>query len=414
MSAITVTNVSKRYRKGQIGYHTLREDIYNLSGRLIRLKKGGEKEYIWALKDVSFQVEKGEKLGIIGPNGSGKTTILRLLAGITSPTQGNISLKGRIGVLIELQAGFHPELTGRENVYLNGAIMGMSRKEIRSKFDEIVSFAGVEEFIDTPIKRYSSGMNVRLGFAVAAHLDPEILLVDEVLAVGDAAFRQKCMVKMGAAAQEGRTVVFVSHNMAMIENLCPRVLLLNNGQLILDDNAETVLIQYQKSIVATGSVPVRMRMDRMGVGGIKIHDVQIVIPDSGPIENIRSGQKVDFVIEFIAEKDFHQVEFSISFGTLTGVSLFYSQTQHSCAPFQIHKGHGRVICTVDAFPLAPGTYTFNVNAFGGSIMYDWVLNAGTFRVIEGDFFGKGITTVPGHSPFLVKSQWKMQEQGNLA
>ena len=249
--SISVENVWKRYRKGQTGYHTLREDIYNITGRIISL--GGEKkretdaEHIWALRDVSFQIEQGERVGIIGRNGSGKTTMLRLLAGITRPNHGKITVKGRLGVLIEIMAGFHPELSGRENVYLNGAIMGMSQKEIKRKFDEIVAFAELENFIDTPIKRYSSGMHVRLGFSVAAHLDPDILLVDEVLAVGDAAFQKKCLGKMGSAAQEGRTVVFVSHNMNAVKNLCNRAIELENGNLILDSESNTVIEHYLKN-----------------------------------------------------------------------------------------------------------------------------------------------------------------------
>ncbi|MFC1848229.1 ABC transporter ATP-binding protein [Chloroflexota bacterium] len=248
MSAITVDNLSKKYRKGQVGYRTLREDLYKLTGQLIHLKRGGrkryEERYIWALKDVSFQVEPGERLGIIGANGSGKTTLLRLLAGITSPTEGRISLKGRMGVLIELMAGFHPELTGRENIYLNGAIMGMSRKEIKRRFDEIVSFSELEEFIDTPIKRYSSGMHVRLGFALSAHMDPDILLVDEVLAVGDAEFQKKCLGKMSEAAGEGRTVVFVSHNMGSIANLCPKAIWLDKGKLTSWGDTSEIISDY--------------------------------------------------------------------------------------------------------------------------------------------------------------------------
>jgi len=247
-SVISVDNVSKKYRIGQTGYRTLREDIYDLTGRLIRLGRGNRKDdgkdFIWALKDVSFQVDQGEKLGIIGRNGSGKTTLLRLLAGITRPTEGKISITGRLGVLIELMAGFHPELTGRENIYLNGAIMGMSRKEVRRKFDEIVSFSELEDFIDTPIKRYSSGMHVRLGFAVAAHLEPEILLVDEVLAVGDASFQKKCLGKMDIAAGEGRTVLFVSHNMAAVTRLCPRAILLDEGKVLQDGPSHQVVAAY--------------------------------------------------------------------------------------------------------------------------------------------------------------------------
>jgi lipopolysaccharide transport system ATP-binding protein len=244
MAVIEVKGVSKRYRKGQAGYRTLREDIYDLSSKLIRLGKGDDSGFIWALRDVSFEVSKGERVGIIGRNGSGKTTMLRLLAGITKPTQGTISLQGRMGVLIELMAGFHPELTGRENVYLNGAIMGLSRKEIQGKFDEIVSFAELEEFIDTPIKRYSSGMHVRLGFAVAAHLEPDILLVDEVLAVGDAAFQKKCLGKMGEVTHEGRTVLFVSHNMLAVQGLCPRTIWLQDGKLVADDQTDRVISKY--------------------------------------------------------------------------------------------------------------------------------------------------------------------------
>ncbi len=251
MNAITVENIWKRYRKGQTGYHTLREDLYNLTGRLIDF--GGEKrrdkdsEHIWALHDISFEVKQGERVGIIGRNGSGKTTLLRLLAGITKPNQGKIKVRGRLGVLIEIMAGFHPELTGRENVYFNGAIIGMSQKEIKRKFDEIVAFAEMENFIDTPIKHYSSGMHVRLGFAVAAHLDPDILLIDEVLAVGDAAFQQKCLGKMGAASQEGRTVVFVSHNMSAVKNLCPRSLWIDKGSLVESGASSSLIEHYLQS-----------------------------------------------------------------------------------------------------------------------------------------------------------------------
>jgi lipopolysaccharide transport system ATP-binding protein len=281
MSVITVDNVSKRFRKGQTGYHTLREDIYNLTGRLISL--GGDKrrdrdaEHIWALRDVSFQIEPGERVGIIGRNGSGKTTLLRVLAGITKPTTGNISVKGRMGVLIELMAGFHPELTGRENIYLNGAIMGMSKKEIKSKFDEIVSFAELEGFMDTPIKRYSSGMHIRLGFAVSAHLEPDILLVDEVLAVGDAAFQKKCLGKMGDTAREGRTVVFVSHNMGSIASLCPRAILLVDGKKHSDGPSDMVISEYISTVAEHSGE--RIWSDPQTAPGnerIRLHAVRVV------------------------------------------------------------------------------------------------------------------------------------------
>ena len=278
MAVVIVDHVSKRYRKGVTGYHTLREDLYDLTGRLIHIRKHkadrADKQHIWALKDVSFEVEPGEKVGIIGRNGSGKTTLLRLLAGITEPTQGKITVRGRLGVLIELMAGFHPELTGRENIYLNGAIMGMSQKEIRRKFDEIVDFADLEDFIDTPIKRYSSGMHVRLGFAVAAHLEPEILIVDEVLAVGDAAFQKKCLGKMGDAAKEGRTVLFVSHNMAAVESLCESTLLLRAGELIEYGSTHSVIESYLRLQEHLETVDLSLRTDRTGNGQIRFTGVK--------------------------------------------------------------------------------------------------------------------------------------------
>ncbi|MFC1715002.1 ABC transporter ATP-binding protein [Candidatus Poribacteria bacterium] len=247
--AIRVENLSKLYRIGQreAAYKTLRESIMNLFAR-----RDGKSDTIWALKDVSFEVKRGEVIGIIGRNGSGKTTLLKILSRITEPTEGHAEVHGRVGSLLEVGTGFHPELTGRENIFLNGAILGMKKTEISRKFDEIVAFAEIEKFMDTPVKRYSSGMYVRLAFAVAAHLEPEILLVDEVLAVGDAGFQKKCLGKMGDVAREGRTVLFVSHNMSAISRLCERVFLLNGGELEKDGISTEVISEYlQASIRST-------------------------------------------------------------------------------------------------------------------------------------------------------------------
>ncbi|NIN63975.1 MAG: ATP-binding cassette domain-containing protein [Anaerolineae bacterium] len=237
-TAIRVEHLSKRYRIGgpQTQYKTIRETLMDVTGAPVRrLRRLGqpmpEEETIWALKDVSFEVKHGEVLGIIGRNGAGKTTLLKILSRITEPTEGHAEINGRVGSLLEVGTGFHPELTGRENIYLNGAILGMQRAEIDERFDEIVAFSEIEKFIDTPVKRYSSGMYVRLAFAVAAHLEPEILLVDEVLAVGDAAFQKKCLGKMGDVAAEGRTVLFVSHNMGAIDRLCESAVLLTRGKI---------------------------------------------------------------------------------------------------------------------------------------------------------------------------------------
>jgi len=260
---IEVENISKLYHLGLIGATTLHDSLdrwwYKMRGKEDALKKigakhlmiepndpqaGPEPNTIWALKDISFSVKQGEIIGIIGKNGAGKSTLLKILTRITDPTSGRAIMRGRVASLLEVGTGFHPELTGRENIYLNGAILGMRKLEIDRKFDEIVDFSGVEKFIDTPVKRYSSGMYVRLAFAIAAHLEPEILLVDEVLAVGDAEFQKKCLGKMKNVASAGRTVLFVSHNMGAIQQLCPRTILIADGYIMLDDNSENVVSIY--------------------------------------------------------------------------------------------------------------------------------------------------------------------------
>ena len=254
-TVISVENLSKTYRLGQIGTGTLKHDLAvwwaNVRGKPNPLLRIGEADHgnrdgeeLMALRDVSFTVQQGEVLGIIGKNGAGKSTLLKILSRVTAPTGGKIKVKGRIASLLEVGTGFHPELTGRENIYLNGAILGMTRQEVARKFDEIVDFAETEKFIDTPVKRYSSGMYVRLAFAVAAHLDPEILVVDEVLAVGDADFQKKCLGKMGDVAKRGRTVLFVSHNMAAISRLCKRSILLSHGCILQDGATDEVVAQY--------------------------------------------------------------------------------------------------------------------------------------------------------------------------
>ncbi len=260
MSVIRIENLSKSYRiqhgAARSEYRTLRESLAAAATwplRKLQGKVGGSVEEFWALKDVNLEIQQGEVVGFIGRNGAGKSTLLKILSRITAPTTGEIRLHGRVGSLLEVGTGFHPELTGRENVYLNGSILGMSRREIQSKFDEIVEFSGVEKFLDTPVKRYSSGMYVRLAFAVAAHLEPELLVVDEVLAVGDAEFQKKCLGKMGEVAKTGRTVLFVSHNMAAVSELCSRVMILQSGHVIADGPTTSIVSQYLADALSSGS-----------------------------------------------------------------------------------------------------------------------------------------------------------------
>ncbi|HUF01674.1 MAG TPA: ABC transporter ATP-binding protein, partial [Gaiellaceae bacterium] len=255
-TAIAVEGLSKRYRIGEFhsAYGTLRDTISDGARRVLRRDHRAHYEEIWALRDVSFEVDEGEVLGIVGRNGAGKSTLLKILTRITTPTAGTATIRGRVGSLLEVGTGFHPELTGRENIFLNGSVLGMKQGEIQRKFSEIVEFAGVEKFIDTPVKRYSSGMSVRLAFAVAAHLEPEILLVDEVLAVGDAEFQRRCLGRMEDISMTGRTVFFVSHNMQALTQLCNRAIWLDKGEIVLDGLSSEVVARYLQSGYGTGSV----------------------------------------------------------------------------------------------------------------------------------------------------------------
>jgi lipopolysaccharide transport system ATP-binding protein len=407
MPVITVDNVSKRYRKGQTSYHTLREDIYELTGRIISL--GGNKrrdrdaEHIWALKDMSFQIEPGERVGIIGRNGSGKTTILRLLAGITRPTHGKISVKGRLGVIIELMAGFHPEMTGRENIFLNGAVMGMSRKEIKRKFDEIVAFAELENFIDTPIKRYSSGMQVRLGFAVAAHLDPDILLVDEVLAVGDAEFQKKCLGKMGDVASEGRTVLFVSHNLGSVVNLCPRTILLVEGKKYADGLSGDVISKYVA--MTSESHGERVWNDSRTAPGnekVRLHAARIV-SDGKVTSSVDIDKDFRVEIEFWNFKAGALLSTSIHLMDKMGVVILASANFPSANLIEdewFDKPHPvglyRTVCTLPGSFLNEGLHNINaivltdvtnVEVFAGDVISFTVNDTGAMRKEYGGGWG---------------------------
>jgi lipopolysaccharide transport system ATP-binding protein len=294
---IRANNISKAYQLGITtnNFPTLRDALAKNAGRLLRgyrpaSQKNGGQELFWALKDVSFEVRAGEVLGIIGPNGAGKSTILKILAQIVEPTSGTARIQGRLGALLEVGTGFHAELTGRENVYLNGAILGMGRAEIAAKLDEIVDFSGVEKFLDTPVKRYSSGMYLRLAFAVAAHVDPDILVVDEVLSVGDAAFQKKCIAKAEKIAGTGRTVLFVSHQMSVLQRLCTRAILIDNGRVQADGSAGEVVRCYLQTLESRASSDLATRAARTGRGHLRVVGIDI-FANEGPVA---SGQQATF------------------------------------------------------------------------------------------------------------------------
>ena len=306
---IKAENISKQYRLGQVGtgtishdlnrfWHKIRglEDPYLKIGETNDRSTKGDSDYVWSLRDINFEIQQGDAVGIIGRNGAGKSTLLKLLSRVTKPTTGNIYTKGRIASLLEVGTGFHPEMTGRENIYLNGAILGMTRKEITRKFDEIVDFSGVERYVDTPVKRYSSGMYVRLAFAVAAHLESEILIVDEVLAVGDAEFQKKCLGKMGDVSKgEGRTVLFVSHNMAAVKELCNQGILLNQGRIEYKGSALETVIEYQKGRNSNDSYFYEGSIENaIGNENIRIKEFSVK-PLSGDYISIESGAKVKLI-----------------------------------------------------------------------------------------------------------------------
>ncbi|MGD8458444.1 MAG: ABC transporter ATP-binding protein [Anaerolineales bacterium] len=373
---ISVKNLSKRYRIGleeeiqdtfaEAFFSTLRSPIKNLKQlrRLSHFRENSNKpdDIIWALKDIGFKVEKGEIIGIIGRNGAGKTTLLKILSKITFPTTGRVELRGRVASLLEVGTGFHGELSGRDNVYLNGTILGMTKKEIDRKFNEIVDFSGVEKFIDTPVKRYSSGMRVRLAFSVAAHLEPEILLIDEVLAVGDAAFQRKCLGKMGEVAASGRTVLFVSHNMDAVEKLCPRVMLINEGQLIYDGNEVRRIIDQYLSIGLTDRYAVWVnsgnQFDNRWFTPIKVTllDKDEKVLDA-PVQN---DQNIFLKIEgFVQEVNRDLTIGYYCYSENSNYPVFLSQFNDG--PFkewpEIHIGHNTLITNIPAQLFNTGVYS---------------------------------------------------------
>jgi lipopolysaccharide transport system ATP-binding protein len=417
--AIRVDNLSKQYRIGgpQVPYRTLRE---SLSGaiqapfrRLAAVLRGQpstvSNDTIWALKDVSFQVQRGEVVGIIGRNGAGKTTLLKVLSRITEPTEGCAEIHGRVGSLLEVGTGFHPELTGRENIYLNGAILGMKKAEIERRFDEIVAFAEIERFLDTPVKRYSSGMYVRLAFAVAAHLEPEILLVDEVLAVGDAAFQKKCLGKMGDVAKEGRTVLFVSHNMSAVRSLCQRAVLLIEGCLAVDGVVESVIQRYAEHMKAPQVVSLQDRLDRRGNGRLRFHSIWLE-DEAGQVSPVAaSGQTIRIVCTFHNHTYPMQndVIFSIGIKSMFGEPLLLFRNDYTGQILREVPEHGKVICTIPNFPLMPGVYSLDVYAESAGQVLDWVSSITQLDVIAGDFFGSGKLKHSGFGPFLALHRWDL-------
>lgn len=409
--AIHADQLSKRYRLGEVvhAHRTLGERLYGLAGSAAaRLRKRkassandrgvGKGEAFWALRDVSFEAEPGKVLGVIGRNGAGKSTLLKILSRITEPTSGSATLRGRVGSLLEVGTGFHPELTGRENVYLNAAILGMKRREVSAKFDRIVAFAELERFIDTPVKRYSSGMYVRLAFAVAAHLEPELLLIDEVLAVGDAGFQQRCLGRMSEIAEGGRTVLFVSHDMGAVARLCDRVMLLDGGKVVTITDPQSAIDQYLRLVadwrrdpsgVFSGPLSSDVRFHELTINGVNNSQPRIIRPDQ-PIRLRVVGEALRTVPSF-------RTTFSIY---RDGVRVV---TRHDAAmPTDLPAGVFEAEAELPALLLRPGRYTISIGGYRDGLReYLWGTDLMDFMVTElwsadYDPINLGLINLPGY------------------
>jgi lipopolysaccharide transport system ATP-binding protein len=409
---IELQGISKKYRLGRIGSTTIRDSVERTWKRL-RRGNGNTQDArgdFWALREVSFTIQPGETVGVIGQNGAGKSTLLKILSRITEPTKGEAILRGRPASLLEVGTGFHPDLSGRENIFLNGAILGMRRHEIRKKFDEIVAFSEVEQFIDTPVKRYSSGMYVRLAFAVAAHLEPEILLVDEVLAVGDAAFQKKCLGKMGDVAREGRTVLFVSHNMASILALCERVILLKGGTMLGNGPTQEIVRDYLKSTIAEEIVVLDQRTDRKGDGSARLVSCKVESSECGHF--ITSSSRMKFTLAYQSDRPLKHVRFLVTIYdyTNTGIYLFDSDAVGGIP--ETLPGSGVVTCTTEPINLTPGRCYINLALFRGTAMADHIEQAASFDVEADEFYRTGRVPAREWVLCLLQHQWSFNERAS--
>lgn len=425
-TVISIEQLSKIYRLGEVGTGTLSHDIrkwwFAFKGRGNPYEKIAEVnyrdrkaqgDYVFALKDINYQVKQGDVLGIIGKNGAGKSTLLKILAKTTSPTTGVIKIKGKIASLLEVGTGFHPDLTGRENVYLNGSILGMSKKEIQKKFDELVAFSGVERYIDTPVKRYSSGMTVRLAFSVAAHLEPDILIVDEVLAVGDAEFQKKCIGKMqDVSAANGRTVLFVSHNMTAITNLCTKGLYLSNGQVAFTGTAAEAVSRYLKDNLNQESTSFDFSevQQRGGAGRLIMQSLLLVNKDGIAVESVGIAEPFSFTLKFKStqiEKGFIRVIIGVYNEFDDPVARFDSFISNT-ESLLLNGEEAEAICNIEGLHLVPGVYFLNIALYLNDVLEDYLQYKCSFEISDNDFFKTGKNFPSDLTKVLARHKWVMK------
>jgi len=423
--AIQSEGLSKRYRLGTSApYSTLRESLpafFRGAARRVRSRgsNGSEENSFWALRDISFEVKHGEVIGVIGKNGAGKSTLLKILSRITWPTEGRAAIHGRVGSLLEVGTGFHLELSGRENIFLNGAIMGMRKTEIAAKFDEIVAFAEVERFIDTPVKHYSSGMYVRLAFAIAAHLEPEILIVDEVLAVGDLAFQQKCLGKMTEVSQGGRTVLFVSHNMAVVERLCQRCLVLDQGRISYQGGTQTAVRHFFNEIFVANRGDGHVfhfenAAHRHSTVGRLLERIELYTEDDLPVlEGIRIGSNLKLKLYFELPKPTRSFDMGLGFNNAFGQRVFTAHTLFEPSrPSGECIGPQVLVCDIPSFTLMPGVYNMFIWMDINHQEADRVNQAAQVTVLESDYYGTG--KAPWNGEFVLPHRWYLEQPAKVA
>ena len=406
---VSAEGLSKRYALGEMYSDLLSERL----GNLLRRRKRAPAGELWALRDVNFSIDRGGILGVIGRNGAGKSTLLKILSRITAPTEGRVVVRGRLASLLEVGTGFHPELTGRENIFLNGTVLGMRRAEIKAKFDEIVAFSEVEKFLDTPVKRYSSGMYVRLAFAVAAHLDPDVLVVDEVLAVGDREFQEKCLGRMRQIAQsQGRTVLFVSHNLDVISRICTEGLYLRNGKVAFAGAIGATIDAYLGGArESSGNADLRDHAERWGNGRVRITAFELRDARNGaPVAAMSSGGDFDIVISYEAPNatgDLTGTVVSLSLADARGTVVMLVSSDFGGGYLTLGPT-GRVVCRIRDLNLTAGTYSLTLFFGARGETYDCLNDVEKVAVVGGDYFGTGHPGLPEHCKVLTRSEWSVE------
>lgn len=426
-TVIVVENLGKCYRIGQLEpYKTLRDTLVNavsaparaavsvLKRRQNSISDSASNSHIWALRNVSFKIQQGEVVGVIGRNGAGKTTLLKILTRVTNPTEGYAEIRGRVGSLLEVNTGLgHHELTGRENIYLMGATLGMRKAEINRKFTEIVEFSGVEKFLDTPIKRYSAGMRMRLVFSVAAHLEPEILLVDEVLAVGDVAFQKKCLGKMEDVARGGRTVLFVSHDMGAIQNLCTRCILIENGRIKNTGKTSDIINEYLSTSLAISNTPLIERINEQKKDAELIYTgIEFQNSKGERLNHLSAGEDTSIILNYRCKnkQKLKDIKFIYMIKKM-GEPLIILSTEFF-KNFEVIATEGRVICNIPKLPLMPGYYSLYIRSYSNNVIVNELEDAVTFYVKEGSFFDNGLLPQDSEAKTLINHSWELTEVDN--